>query len=304
MKAEEKIRVLDDLHTQAVRIWDYPLLTTENVHLTVGKVVLGIIGLLIAFAIAKRLATFTVRAARQRFQLGEGHAVFMEKLTYYLLAVVFTLTVLNWLSIPLTVFAFLGGALAIGIGFGTQTLMNSFISGIIMLFERTIRVGDIIEVNGSTGTVTHLGTRCSRIRKSDGVELLIPNSTFLSTTIVNWTLSDPNHCYEIAVGIAYGSPTDKVITLLQQAMDEQPEIIRHPAPCVYFDNFGDSALAFTLVYWLATNGPNTRRVASNIRLRIDQLCSAAGIEIPFPQRDLRLHTDEPLAVKVIAPDAK
>ena len=299
---DERFRLINDLHTHAVKVWDYVLLTpAKNVHITVGTIVLGVLGIALSFIIARRISAFLSRAAERRFQLAVGHAVFVDKLAYYVLATLFTLTVLNWLSIPLTVFAFVGTALAIGVGFGTQTLMNSFISGIILLFERTVRVGDIIEVNGETGTVTQLGTRCSRVRKGNGVELIVPNSLFLSNTVVNWTLSDPNHCYEISVGLAYGTDSAQAIALLQRVVTEQPEVLKTPAPAVYFDSFGDSALTFTIVYWLATNGPNTRKVASDMRLKIDRLCREAGIEIPFPQRDVNLHAAQPLEIKVIPP---
>ena len=121
-------------------------------------------------------------------------------------ALLLALATLNWLSIPLTIFAFLAGALAIGVGFGTQTIIKNFISGIILLVERKIRVGDIIEVDGTLGVVSEINTRSSIVRGFNGIENLIPNSLFLDNRVVNWTLNSRFLRRELKVGVAYGTP--------------------------------------------------------------------------------------------------
>ena len=280
------------------RVWDFRLIDVGGKGITVGIVLLGLVGMAVAMVVSRFGAVWVSRAARRSFSLDESQGEILRKILFVLLATLLVFTILNWLSIPLTAFAFLGGALAIGLGFGAQTLMNNFISGLILLIERPIEVGDIIEVNGSTGKVTHLGSRCSRLRKFDGVEMLIPNSAFLEKEVTNWTLNDAHHRYDFTVGAAYGSSVDQVIAILEAAVREEPGVLSDPAPGVFLDAFGDSALVFRIYYWIEIDGTfDSRLVGSNIRRRIDADFRAAGIEMPFPQRDFRLRGAEPVTVR-------
>jgi small-conductance mechanosensitive channel len=287
------------LHEFLSSIWNFaPIEAGSNIRISVGQIVIGVVGLVIAWIAARALAGIIARAIRRRVNLAVEHGEVLEKGLFYLFATMLVLTILQWLSIPLTVFAFLGGAVAIGIGFGTQALMNNFISGLILLFERGIRVGDLINVDGNLGRVTKLGSRCSQIRQPDGVEVLVPNSMFLEKNVVNWTLTDSNHRYDFTIGFAYGADTAAIIEVLNRAMTEHAEVLKDPAPAVYFDAFGGSALVFHLYYWISLDRSNSLQVGSDIRLRIDALCREAGIDIPFPQRDFRLHSTEPLIVQL------
>lgn len=283
----------------AEKIWSFELFSAGTSSITTAKIALAAAGLILALLLSGWISRTTTRTATKNFRIAEDQRTLLERSIFIPVAALFILTVLNWLNIPLTVFAFLGGALAIGIGFGAQNLMNNFISGIILLLERQIKVGDIIEVAGSTGKVTHLGSRCSRIRKFDGVELLVPNSAFLEKEVTNWTLADPHHRYDFTVGAAYGSPVEKVMDLLSSAVDRQPEILRDPPAGVFFESFGDSCLIFRIYYWLELNTEmDPRKVGSELRCRIERDLRAAGIEIPFPQRDLHIRSGEPLAVRL------
>lgn len=292
-------RTADNISRMVSYVWTKELFGGEGMRITVGKVVMGGIGLLLALLAAGWMSRWTSRTATRRFQMAEDQKTLLEKSVFFPVAAILVLTVLYWLNIPLTVFAFFGGALAIGIGFGAQNLMNNFISGIILLLERQIKVGDIIEVAGSTGKVTHLGSRCSRIRKFDGVELLVPNSAFLEKEVTNWTLADPHHRFDFPVGVVYGSPVEKVMSLLSSAVERQPEILRDPAPGVFFEAFGDSALVFRIYYWIELAGTtDSRQVGSELRCRIERDLRAAGVEIPFPQHDVHLRTSAPIPVRL------
>jgi len=283
----------------AEKVWSFELYPAGNSSITTGKIVLAAAGLALALLLSGWISRTATRTATKNFRIAEDQRTLLERSVFIPVAAIFILTVLSWLNIPLTVFAFLGGALAIGIGFGAQNLMNNFISGIILLLERQIKIGDIIEVAGSTGKVTHLGSRCSRIRKFDGVELLVPNSAFLEKEVTNWTLADPQHRYDFTVGAAYGSPVEKVMDLLHSAVDRQPEILRDPPAGVFFESFGDSSLVFRIYYWLELGAElDPRKVGSELRCRIERDLRAAGIEIPFPQRDLHIRNGEPLAVRL------
>ncbi len=293
-------------------IWNHELFTTEEKiigqdgsavtrmrGISVGKIILAIVGLGAGLFIAKTLARIIKNHLGRRFSsVDTARAAFLEKVLYYFLLALVVLTTLNWLRIPLTAFAFLGGAIAIGVGFGAQTLMNNFISGLILLAEQKIKVGDLIDVDGHLGRVINLGTRCSRVRKFDGVDVLVPNSYLLEKNVINWTLSDQHHRYDFIIGVSYGTPTDLVISTLSKAIEAQAEVLKDPAASVVFETFGDNALTFHLYYWLDIGRSDANKVGSEIRLRIDRLCREAGVEIAYPQRDIHLHTAHPIAVRL------
>ena len=205
---------------------------------------------------------------------------------------------LAFLRIPLTVFAFFGGALAIGLGFGTQTLIKNFVSGIIVLAERKVRVGDIVDVEGIVGTIIEINTRSSVIRSPDDVETMIPNSVFLDNRVTNWTLTSPKMRRNLRVGVAYGTPPQKVMEILTECAGRHGLICRNPAPFVVFEDFGDNALVFQLYFWLELSGStNAMIVTSDLRLMIEKRFAEAAISVPYPQRDLHLATDSPLQVQ-------
>ena len=174
------------------------------------------------------------------------------------------------------------------------------ISGIIILFERKIRVGDIVAIGGTTGHVTAVDLRASTVRSFDGIEALVPNSTFLENQVVNWTYSNSRIRRETRTGIAYGSPVHKAAEIITGCAEEHGEVIKDPAPEVFFDDFADNALLMSLVFWVEL-GPNMsrRRVDSDLRFMMEKRLAAAGISIPFPQRDVHLSIAETVPVRVV-----
>lgn len=202
---------------------------------------------------------------------------------------VLVVTTLDLLNVPITAFAFVSGAVAIGVGFGAQNILNNFISGWILMWERPIRIGDFLEVADTRGTVEAINTRSTRIRRVDGVHLLVPNSFLLENTVVNWTLVDRLTRSVVRVGVAYGSPAKRVAELITRAATEHPDVLEEPGPSVFFEDFGDSALIFDLLFWMESIGEKElRRTRSDIRFRIDELFAEAGIVIAFPQQDVHL----------------
>ena len=207
---------------------------------------------------------------------------------------------LNLARIPLTMFAFAGGALAIGIGFGTQTLIKNLISGLLQLVERNIRVGDIIEVEGVTGKVTAVDVRSSTVRAGNGVESMIPNSMLLEQKVTNWTLTDAKLQRVVKVGIAYGSPVRDVARILVECAERNDAVLKQPAPEVMFEDFGDSALMFGLYFWIElTPTTNAARVMSDSRFGIEERLAEAGIGIAAAKTDIHLNAARPLKVEVV-----
>jgi len=206
---------------------------------------------------------------------------------------------LNLARIPLTVFAFLGGALAIGVGFGTQTIIRNFISGLIVLMERQIRVGDTIEVDGISGTVTEVNLRSSTVLGSDGVEAIIPNSSLLEHRVTNSTRTDRKVRRVVKVGVAYGSPVREVAAIMKECAERHGLVQKSPEPMVLFEDFGDNALLFGLYFWVDL-GPNlsTNVVMSDLRFMMEKRFGEAGIGVAYPQRDIHLASSRPLQVEI------
>jgi len=270
---------------------------------TVGKVGKALTILLAGLWGTRKLGNLMKRHAARRFGMDASRMSQVERkwsFFSFLLILAFSLAFVN---IPLAVFAFFGGILAIGIGFGAQHLIGNFISSIILMFDRTISVGDIVEMEGQFGRVKSIGLRSSSIRRFDGVEVLVPNSQFLEQKVTNWTLSDQKVRYEISVGAAYGSPTQDTSARILDVIREDERVLSSPEPVVIFESFGESALMFRAFFWLALDAERDNRVVcSDLRHRIAETLDRAGIVVAFPQRDVHLDTKGPIEVKLLPGD--
>ena len=185
----------------------------------------------------------------------------------------------------LTVFA---GAIGVGIGFGLQNITSNFISGLVILAERPITIGDRVEVAGVAGQVQQIRARSTVIVTNDNITMIVPNQKFIDSPVTNWTYGDPRVRFRVPVGVAYGSDVELVRRKLIEAAEEVPHTLKEPAPSVFFVEFGDSSLNFELVAWSdeMSNRPQTYR--SDLNFAINRKLSEAGIEIPFPQRDVNI----------------
>lgn len=285
------------------QVWHYEITKIEGNPITVGNIIIALLLLVMGFLLSKRLATQVKKQLIERFKLDEASAVISQQIMYYLLLVLLVLFVLNFAGIPLTFFAVLGGAAAIGVGFGSQTIVNNFLSGLILMMERHIKIGDIVEVENILGIVEWVGTRSTIIKTFDNVRLVLPNGTLLQSQVVNWSLADDIVRREILVGVRYGSSVREVENLLKQAVNEHNLVEEHPQPVVLFEDFGENALVFSVLIWVRmyrTGKSNLyiRQVESDIRFRIDELFRQNDIVIAFPQRDIHIDTLKPLEVKV------
>ena len=238
---------------------------------TLGTIISAVLVFTIAYFIAARISRRVQRILVHRRFLGEAVARTLRNWVMLIVGLLLALATLSWLSIPLTIFAFLAGALAIGVGFGTQTIIKNFISGIILLFERKIRVGDIIEVDGVNGVVSEINTRSSIVRGANGVESLVPNSLLLENRVVNWTLNSRLLRRELTLRLALDSPTQKVIEILNEAAGRHGLVLKEPAPLATLSNFGDNSLDFTLYFWIELNEKtNGLLVDSDLRMIIEK----------------------------------
>jgi potassium efflux system protein len=288
------------IEQKAINIWKLELWSIDNHVVTVKKVVSSVLILLLGILLIKSISWLIKKRLSSYPCINENTASLIQKIIYYFLVVFVLLFALRILNIPLTAFTFLGGALAIGIGFGTQTLMSNFISGFILLAERPIRVGDLIELEGTRATVEEVGARCTRVKTADNIHILVPNSKFLDQNIINWTLSDKSIRVKITVGVLYGSPVREVERLLLDSAKKHEDVHKNPEVYVRFSDFGDNALIFNLYFWVSMNNIFERlRISSDIRFSIDESFRSAGIVIAFPQRDIHLDTLKPLDIRIL-----
>lgn len=192
------------------------------------------------------------------------------------------------IGMPLNQLTIIVSAFSVGIGFGLQSIVNNFVSGIVLLFERPVQIGDTVEVNNLLGTINSMGIRSSNIRTFDGAEVIVPNANLISNEVINWTLSDKKRRIEIFSGVAYGSDVHKVKDVLLHILNHHPDIMKDPEPLVLFNDLGESSLDFRLLFWI-DNYDKWIIIKSEVIFKIHDAFNEAGIKIPFPQRDLHIN---------------
>lgn len=276
--------------------WSYELSTSEDSPITPGKLLIALTVFLAGYFFARFMFQLLSRRLFPRFGFDRGASSAFASLAFYGLLAAAFLFALRSVNIPLTAFAVVGGAIALGIGFGSQTLVSNFISGLLLLAERPIQEGDLVEVGGVIGTVESIGLRSTRIRTADNFHIIVPNAGFLEANVVNWTHQDPKIRMKVRVGVAYGSPTREVERLLVQAASEHERTLSQSPVAAYFLDFGDSALLFDVRFWIRYNEQTDRpKILSDVRFRIDELLRENGITIAFPQMDVHLDVGDGLA---------
>jgi small-conductance mechanosensitive channel len=280
--------------------WNFVLTTTPSGQsITLGQA-LSVIALLLVGYYGSRLVGFILGRRLAKTDLRPDVVHIFKRVTFFTILILLFITALGLLGIPLTAFAFATGALAIGIGFGAQNIINNFISGWILMAERPIRIDDFIEIDAWQGTVESVGNRSTRIRRTDGVHLLVPNSQLLERTVVNWTLVDQLIRTTVRVGVEYGSPVRRVSELMMEAVTRQAQVRTSPSPSVVFEDFGDNALVFDAHFWCDVTGEKLlREIRSDIRFRICELFEANDIVVAFPQRDVHLDTRSALEIRML-----
>jgi potassium efflux system protein len=245
--------------------------STQERGVTLGKFFIAISAFLISYFIANRIKNRLRNTIVRRGHIAEAQAKTLSNWSMIVVVLLLAVSTLHFLRIPITVFAFFGGALAIGIGFGMQTLIKNFISGIIVLAERKIRVGDILDLNGVVGTVIEINTRSSIIRSADDIETMVPNSIFLENRVTNWTLSNSRIRRTLRVIAPYGSSPQRVMEILTDAAKRHGLILKDPEPYAVFEDYGDTYLVFNLFFWINLgSGTNGTIVASDLRLMIEK----------------------------------
>ncbi|MBW3597567.1 MAG: mechanosensitive ion channel [Planctomycetes bacterium] len=268
-------------------------------YITLADVALAVLAVVLAIVGGKNAPGFLDLAILHRLPMDGGLRYAIATLTRYAITVVGMIAAFALVGIGWSKVQWLVAAVGVGLGFGLQEIFANFVSGLIILMERPIRVGDLVTIGETNGRVSRIQIRATTITDFDNKELVVPNREFITGRVLNWTLSDPVNRLTINVGIAYGSDVGRARELVLAAAQEHPDVLGEPTPVVTFNAFGDSALNLMLFAWLP-NLDNRLKVINDLHTEINVRLSEAGIVIAFPQRDLHLHSPEPLQVRVVA----
>jgi small-conductance mechanosensitive channel len=284
------LRVRDEVAGWVQALLDFHIAGSAS-SITLGRVLGFFLMLAVGYIVATTVRFVLREEVLKRWHLARGLPDLIASVVYYLLLLLVFFTAVNAGGIELNKFTLLTGALGVGFGFGMQNIINNFVSGLILQFERPIHLNDVLEVEGYTGKVTRIGIRSSTLASFQGAEVIIPNANFISGKVVNWTLSEQRRRAELALGVAYGTDPKIVLATLLESANKHELVLTDPQPMAYFTGFGDSSLNFELHFWVMQDS-NWYRVRSEIAMAVMKTLEQLGIEIPFPQRDLHLRTVE------------
>jgi small-conductance mechanosensitive channel len=282
--------------------WGTELFVVGNEALTVRKVLIALAILTFGILMSGFFSTQLQKRLLAHLWISTSAAAITSKLIHYAVVLVVIIVAMRLVNLPLTAFTFMGGAIALGVGFGAQKLINNFISGFILMAEQPVKVGDLIMLDDNPGWIEEIGARSTRVRTFANTTILVPNSYFLENNIVNWTHNDNVVRGQVVVGVAYGSPTRLVKEALLRTAAEHGEVLANPEPYVWFGDFAENTLVFELYFWVTvTEHVVVQAVASDLRFMIDQQFREDNIAIAFPQRDLHFDRENPLKVEISRP---
>jgi small-conductance mechanosensitive channel len=266
----------------------------DGMYFTVGGALTVVFILVFGYALANGSTLLLKKIVLPKLSLNRGVPYAISTITYYVLLLVVVSAALSAAGVQLNKFTVLTGALGVGLGFGLQNVVNNFVSGLILLFERPIHVGDTVDVGGLVGEVRRIGTRSSTIVTFQGAEVIVPNNNLIANQVINWTLSSQWRRVDIPIGVAYGTDPERVIKLLVGVAESHPRVLLVRPPMAFFLGFGESALKFELRFWAAQQD-TWFQLQSDVTVAVAKALREAGIEIPFPQRDLHIRSVDSVA---------
>jgi len=270
-----------------------------QISLTLGGVLLFLFSVWLAFWVAKTVRLILQDEVLPKMSLPRGVGNSISSLSYYALVFAGLAVALVAAGFEISQLTIVVGALGLGIGLGLQNVVNNFVSGLILMFERPIQPGDVVEVGGVSGKVREIGMRATTLSTFEGADVVVPNGMLLSEKLINWTLSDMDRRIDVNVGVAYGSNPSRVLELLMEVTRGTDGIATEPAPTVLFVGFGANSLDFAIRSW-TNNFGDWVAIRSNLTVRVHDALLAAGIEIPFPQQDVHVRSVTPAAAAALA----
>lgn len=277
---------------QVLGIFTYDFTKFAGVSISMWSLIQFFTFIFLLFFLTGKFNKLLVNRILARYNLDIGIRQSIGTITRYILIVLGLYVIITAAGVDLSAITVLFGALGVGIGFGLQNIVNNFISGLIILFERPIKVGDRIEVAGVNGDVVDISARSTTVVTNDNISIIVPNSEFISSTVINWSHNDRRIRFRFPVGVSYKEDPEKVRGLLMEVMQENEGVLKSPAPDVWFDEFGDSSLNFNLMVWTTKFVQRPEFLKSQLYYAIFAKFKQHHIEIPFPQRDLHVKSGE------------
>ena len=269
---------------------DFPLLRAGGIQFTLGHLIELVVLLILVWLGEMFFRRVFLTRVLSRSRLRPAVQFAITKIARYAFFVIGIYLSLQAVEINLSSLAFLAGALGVGVGFGLQNIVSNFISGLIILAEQPIALGDRVEVSGAVGRVTEINLRSTTMVTNDNICIIVPNSNLITGTVVNWSHGDPTVRTRLPVGVAYGTDVDQLRSLLLAVAAADPDVLKSPEPEVLFVGYGDSSINFELAVWSSMMLDKPMRFKSRIYYAMHKTLEAHKIEIPFPQRDLHLRS--------------
>ena len=283
---------MQDFLDRAGRVVDTELFTINETPVTLISLLLFTVLLLAALVVARLAARAVAGRIAARFEVDRGTEFTVRRLLQYGLTAAGAVLAFQFIGVDFSTLAVIFGFLSVGIGFGLQNVTSNFVAGLILLFERPIKVGDRVTVGDLEGDVIQINMRSTTIRSVRNISVIVPNSDFVSDEVINWSHGEPTVALWVDVGVSYDSDLETVVRALKEVAEAHPQVLAHPEPEVRFLSFGDSAWDMRLIAWIDDPHRN-RPVTSELNMAIVRKFREYDIEIPFPQRDI--HVRSPMA---------
>jgi small-conductance mechanosensitive channel len=271
-------------------IWNAELFSAGQNVFTLGSISMLIISVVLLFFITGRFYRLLLHRIFPRYNLDPAASLSMATITRYVILVIGFVIIFQTTGINLSALGILFGALGIGIGFGLQNITSNFISGIIILFEKPVKIGDRVELGSIVGNIEKISARATTIINNDNIAVVVPNSEFINNQVINWSLNDRKVRFNYPVGVSYKEDPNRIKRLLLEVALANRGVLRNPPPDVLFEDFGDSSLDFNLRVWTDEYSDRPKVLKSQLYYAVFEKFREHGVEIPFPQRDLHLRS--------------
>jgi small-conductance mechanosensitive channel len=283
-----------------IKFLSVPVFSVGTSTITLWTLSYLLVLIAVLYYIIKKLNKIIVYKVLAKSKIDLGVRVAVSTIIRYVILTIGFIIIIQTVGINLSSLTVLLGALGIGIGFGLQNVTNNFVSGLIILFERPIKVGDRIEIGKVTGDVTKISMRASTVLTNDNISIIVPNSEFISSTVINWSHTDKTVRFSFPVGVSYKEDPENIKNILLAIAEENPDVLSEPKPAVLFKEYGDSALMFNLSVWTNTYSDKPAVLKSQLYFEIFKKFKETGVEIPYPQRDLYIK-EMPSKEKILNP---
>lgn len=299
------METLKSVYKSVMDFLQYPVFPLGETDVTLASLIYLIISLFLLFFLSAKFRNLIQNKILVRYNVDVGVRQAISTIIRYIIVVIGLVIIIQSAGIDLSFFTVLAGALGVGIGFGLQNVTNNFVSGLVILFERPVKVGDRIELTNNSGEtingdVISISARSSTILTNDNIAIIVPNSNLISNSVINWSYNDRKVRFNFPVGVHYKENPELIRKLLLQVADENEGVLKSPPPDVLFEDFGDSSLDFILRVWTSRYIQRPGVLKSQLYYSIHRKFKENNIEIPYPQRDLHLRSGfEPIQNRII-----